>query len=84
MQTPTTPPPEGLAPETGSAGDDPYASEDYQRYIAECVEHCECTDELCDSVLAGGLCEMRIREDDDEDDYSPVEPYHDEDGCPST
>lgn len=65
--------------------EDPYQSEDYQKYVAECAKHCECSHEVCDSVLAGAPCEMRIRDDDDDDDdgYSPVEPYHDEDGCPT-
>ena len=63
---------------------DPYQTEDYQRYVAECAKHCECSHDICESVLAGAPCEMRIYDDDDDDDgYSPIEPYHDEDGCPT-
>jgi hypothetical protein len=64
---------------------DPYATEDYQRYVAECAKQCDCSHDICESVLAGAPCEMRIYDDDDDDDgYSPIEPYHDEDGCPTT
>jgi hypothetical protein len=51
---------------------DPYQSEDYQRYLAECAKHCHCDHDICDSVLAGGPCEGRIRDepDDDEPDFT--------------
>lgn len=41
----------------------PYESEDYQRYVVECAKHCECSRDICESVLAGAPCEMRIEED---------------------
>ncbi len=37
--------------------EDPYQSEDYQRFLAECAKECTCSHDICDSVLAGGVCE---------------------------
>jgi hypothetical protein len=48
--------------------EDPFQSEDYQQFLVECAKHCRCDHELCDSVLAGGPCEERIRDVPDEDD----------------
>lgn len=51
----------------------PYETEDYQRYVAECSKHCYCDHEICEPVLAGAPCEGRIRDvpdDDDEPDYT--------------
>jgi len=37
--------------------EDPYQSEDYQRFVATCAEHCHAADAPCDSCLAGGICD---------------------------
>lgn len=40
--------------------EDPYQSEEYQKFVESMVEHCRCTPEgnrPCDGVLAGGLCD---------------------------
>ena len=47
---------------------DPYESDDYQRYVAECSKHCACDKDICDSVLSGGICEGRTQEDHDDDE----------------
>jgi len=44
---------------------DPYQTDEYQQYVAECAKCCECSNEICESVLAGAPCEMRIHEDDE-------------------
>lgn len=41
----------------GKQEEDPYQSEDYQRFLAECAKECTCSHDICDSVLAGGVCE---------------------------
>lgn len=38
--------------------EDPYQSEDYQRFVATCGEHCHAEDAPCDSCLAGGICDV--------------------------
>ena len=48
--------------------ENPYDSDDYQRYLAECAKHCRCDHDICDSVLAGGPCEERQRDLPDEDE----------------
>lgn len=49
--------------------EDPYQSDDdYQRFLGEAAKHCHCDNDICDSVLAGGLCEGRINSDLDDDD----------------
>ena len=57
---------------------DPYETEDYQRYLAECAKHCECSHDICESVLAGAPCEMRIYDDDDADEWSTCPTCHGE------
>lgn len=47
---------------------DPYQSDDYQRFLAECAKHCHCDYDICDSVLAGAPCEYRIRDQLDDDE----------------
>lgn len=47
-----------------------YESEEYQEFVASMAKYCICDDTVCDSVLAGGPCEERIREDE-EFDYEP-------------
>ena len=55
--------------------EDPYQSEEYQKFVESMVEHCHCTPgqhRPCDGVLAGGLCddmhwERDLRSDEDED-----------------
>jgi hypothetical protein len=42
---------------------DPYQTKGFQDYIALCSQHCECSHDICGSVLAGGLCEMRTEDD---------------------
>lgn len=54
--------------------DDPYESEEYQKFVASMAKHCHCRANNCpcDGVLAGGLCDMVQEEpvaeswDDDE------------------
>ena len=54
---------------------DPHQSEDYQRFVASMVPHCQCRANNCpcDGVLAGGPCDMIQEEeslpiyDDDEE-----------------
>lgn len=53
--------------------EDPYHSEDYQKFVESMVEHCHCMpygNRPCDGVLAGGLCDdMReVRNEDQCDD----------------
>lgn len=36
---------------------DPYQSEDYQRFVAQVAETCEADGRVCDSCLAGGICD---------------------------
>ena len=45
---------------------DPYETEEYQKYLLECAKHCECSHDICESVMAGAPCEMRIYDDDDD------------------
>lgn len=64
-----------LLPPSGSAPDeDPFQSEEYQRFVAAMAEHCQCRagDCPCDGVLAGGPCDMiqddpndRLEDDDE-------------------
>lgn len=40
--------------------EDPYQSEEYQKFVESMVPYCRCTPEAnrpCDGVLAGGLCD---------------------------
>jgi len=53
---------------------DPYETEEYQRFVSEMAQHCQCraNNSPCDGVLAGGPCDMLQEEqphesfDDDE------------------
>lgn len=53
--------------------EDPYQSEEYQKFVASMVKHCQCRANNCpcDGVLAGGPCDMIQEEQplgfDDED-----------------
>lgn len=44
---------------------------EYQAFLAECAKHCHCSMTICESVLAGGPCEMRIEPEPDLDDNLP-------------
>lgn len=53
-----------------------FESPDYQRFVADMAKHCRCThNRPCDGVLAGGMCDGVIDDDDDfewndsDDDY---------------
>lgn len=39
--------------------EDPYQSEEYQRFVESMVPHCRCAERHrpCDGVLAGGICD---------------------------
>jgi len=37
--------------------ENPYESEDYQRFVAKVAETCHATDSPCDACLAGGICD---------------------------
>ena len=37
--------------------EDPFQSEDYQRFVAEVSKGCSADDCPCDSCLAGGICD---------------------------
>jgi len=39
------------------AEEDPYQSEDYQRFVALTAENCTADDKPCDACLAGGYCD---------------------------
>lgn len=62
------------APSGSALAVDPYATEEYQRFVAEAAQHCQCRANNCpcDGVLAGGPCDMLQEElpqescDDDE------------------
>lgn len=51
------------------AENDPYSTPEYQGFLAECSKHCRCTHRVCDGVLAGGLCDMIIEDDRDEERF---------------
>ncbi len=67
MDTTTQTPPVASSALLGFDGDDPYQSDDYQKFLGEAAKHCHCDNDICDSVLAGGLCEGRIANDHDDD-----------------
>lgn len=51
--------------------EDPYQSEEYQRFVEIMVAHCHCTPEHhrpCDGVLAGGICDNMQEENRDGDE----------------
>jgi len=51
--------------------EDPYQSEEYQRFVESMAEHCHCTPghhRPCDGVLAGGICDDMQWENDDRGD----------------
>lgn len=52
--------------------EDPYKSEEYQRFVESIVPECHCAERYrpCDGLLAGGLCDGLTDErlDDDRDD----------------
>jgi hypothetical protein len=47
----------GTPPQRGD--EDPYQSEEYQKFVEIMVEDCHCHEAIkpCDGVLAGGLCD---------------------------
>lgn len=49
--------------------EDPYESEEYQRFVESMVPHCHCAERHrpCDGVLAGGLCD-NMQDDPDRND----------------
>lgn len=53
---------------------DPYETEEYQKFIASMVPHCQCRANNCpcDGVLAGGPCDM-VREEDSWPSYDDDE-----------
>ena len=53
-------------PEPSKTGEEaqPDTSE-YQKFLADCAKRCRCTREICGGVLAGGLCDEMIEEDDE-------------------
>jgi len=53
------------------ADDDPEHDPDYQEFVDSMVKFCSCDyDRPCDSVLAAGPCERKMREDLDHPDFS--------------
>lgn len=45
--------------------DDPYQSEEYQKFVESMIPYCRCShDQPCDGVLAGGICDNVQRETD--------------------
>jgi len=50
--------------------EDPYESEEYQKFVASMVEHCHCCERNrpCDGVLAGGICDG-VKESEFEDSF---------------
>ena len=47
-------------------------SDEYQEYVASMAEYCMCDGVVCESVLAGGPCKERLR---DEPDYDSEPDY---------
>ncbi len=61
----------GKMPEIPKAEEeDPYQSDDYQRFAAKVAETCDAHDAPCDSCLAGGICDgpNTTRFDQEEDE----------------
>jgi hypothetical protein len=59
--------------------EDPYNSEEYQKFLDEMSEFCFCEyDKPCEGVLAGGLCD-RKREDDELIEFDDGYTYEDPD-----
>lgn len=50
--------------------EDPYESEDYQRFVAQVAETCQAPDSPCDSCLAGGICDGPNRTHDHDEHIS--------------
>ena len=46
------------------------AMQEYERFMSEMVEACQCRPENCpcDGVLAGGMCDMEIEEEEQPDE----------------
>lgn len=56
---------------------DPYESEEYQKFVEDMVQFCECESMYarpCDGVLAGGLCDRQL-------DCEYFNDYDEEDLC---
>jgi hypothetical protein len=47
---------------------DPYDSEEYRKFVAECEKNCCCDAKYrpCDGALVGGICEFQTDADDEE------------------
>ena len=46
--------------------DDPYDTPEYEAFVESMAKHCRCTRNVpCDGVLAGGMCDEIIDDDDD-------------------
>jgi len=43
---------------------DDHDTPEYHAFLAECAKHCRCTHSICDGVLAGGMCDEIIDEED--------------------
>lgn len=63
-------------PRVKPEGEDPYTSEDYERFVESMVPHCHCDPRFrpCDGVLAGGCCDRQLEPDPDDDRYIDYEP----------
>lgn len=48
---------------------DIYDTPEYQKFLAECAEHCHCSHGICGGVLAGGFCDNLDYSEDNHDDY---------------
>lgn len=64
---------------SGPIIEDPYQSEDYQKFVEEISKTCDADDSPCDSCLSGGICDGPPRPDPswdsglDEDDFYDAE-----------
>lgn len=58
--------------------EDPFQSEEYQKFVESMVPHCHCAERYrpCDGVLAGGVCDG-IKDDKDSDLEEKDEPEDD-------
>ena len=65
-----------------STVDDPMSEMDndpeYQAFVGRCAEKCHCTYGPCDGVLAGGMCDGILYDEDQEDDPIETDEWGDE------
>jgi len=66
----------GLSVASGSASEDIFNSEQYQKFVDSMTHHCRCTGQPrpCDGVLAGGICDD-WQEDPRDEEETPGERY---------